>query len=300
MDKQNRYRNYIIIANEFLCQESYLKALHFFKKAYYFAVGAKEKTDALYEIADILLILENISEAQEKYEEILRWDPNQAGAYYGLSLSNELLEGDIFYSIENYKKAIDIDPHYDRAYYYLGHLYDKVGQLENAKKCFQKCIELDPYDYVSYNDLGSLYENKGEYEIALEMVEQSLFISPTYGRALFNMGVICREMGKSALAMDYYEKSLEEFHSSDLFLNMSAIYIEWKEYERAIQILDCGMQDFNDSVNLHYNKACCLNLLGHCKEALEELKSAIQIEPQALQWAAGDSDLCDLIKELRW
>lgn len=300
MDKRQRYQNYMILANEFLCREEYERALHSFQKAYRFVENGKEKTDVLYEIADILLILDCFQEAKEKYEEILHIDAQQPGAYYGLSLTNEFLKGEVSYSIAYYQKAIEIDPDYDRAYYYLGHLYDKIGQTQKAKECFECCIALDPYDYVTYNDLGSLYETQEEYDKALELVEQSLSIHPTYGRALFNMGVIYHRLGNDTLAMEYYHRAIDEFDSPYLFLNMSAIYIAWKEYEEAIEVLDFGMERFEDSVNLHYNKACCLSILGREELALLELKRAMEIEPEALQWARGDADLSDLVKEFTW
>ncbi|MDO5715788.1 MAG: tetratricopeptide repeat protein [Tissierellia bacterium] len=295
-----KHQNYLIIANEFLSRDNYPRALIFFKKAYDFALTAKEKTDALYEMADIYLVLDQYRKAQTIYQKIIEINDQEPGAYYGLSLTNEFLEGNIEDSILNYKKAIAVDPNYDRAYYYLGHLYDKVGETEKAKKCFEECLKLDPYDYVTYNDLGAIYESENQLDMALELVAQSLTIHPNYGRALFNMGVIHKSRKDSNLALAYYTKAIGEFDSPYLFLNMSAIYIEQKQYHKAIEILNRGLEDFEDSVNLHYNKACCFNILGRKEEAIQELRQAILIEPNALSWAETDPDLKDITKEILW
>lgn len=62
------------------------------------------------------------------------------GAYYGLAITNDFEGGDTNYSIENYKRAIDLDHTYDRAHYYLAHAYDKLGESKLAIEEFKKLL----------------------------------------------------------------------------------------------------------------------------------------------------------------
>ncbi|EFK38252.1 MULTISPECIES: lipopolysaccharide assembly protein LapB [Peptoniphilus] len=300
MINSNKYYNYIIIANEFLYKEEYSKAKNAFIKALSNSKSDKEKIDAMYEIADINLLLKNYQDAFNNFKEILDLKNDEAGACYGLAISNDFLKGDYNFSIEYYKKAIEIDKNYDRAYFYLGLIYDKLDRKDEAIECLKKCIEIDSYDYNSYNIIGAIYESKKEYEKALKYVRKSLNIKPGFGEGLFNMGVIYKALGNNDEALNYYKKAVGEFQSPYLFLNMSALYIEREDYKKAVSILLVGLSDFPNSVNLHYNLACSYKNLGKKDLALEELKTAIKLNRDAYDWAKEDLDLKNLVEVIKW
>ena len=298
LSNENKYKNYIILANDFLSEESYEKAYHSFKKALFFAKNIENKIDALFEMADILLIFEKYKEADELYLEILELDKSRSGAYYGRALANDFLSGDIEISIENYKNAIKYDEYYDRAYYYLGHCYDRIGEKDLALLNFEKCIEIDDMDFISYNDIGSIYEEKNNYEMAEKYFKKSLEINPKYFRALFNMGVVKRDTGDLDKALEYYMEATKYNQNPYIYLNMSAIFIERQDYKGAIDILNKGIMYNPDSVNLFYNRACSEANLLNDKDAVKDLKKAIEINKDAYSWAENDPDLYDIVKEM--
>lgn len=294
----NKFNNYIIIANDFLREESYLKAYKAFEKALEFANDNNKKIDALFEMADILLIFENYEEARELYNKIIDLDKSRSGAYYGIALVNDFVGGSVNTSIKYYKEAIKWDKNYDRAYYYLAHAYDKIGDKKSALENFNKCIEIDNMDFISYNDIGSIYEENKDYGKAKEYFEKSLSINPKYFRALFNMGVVYKDLGNLDKALEYYVEATENDQNPFIYLNMSAIYIEKKDFLGAIKILNEGILYNPDSVNLFYNRACSKANLDRNKEAIEDLKKAIKINKDAFDWAKKDPDLLNIVKEM--
>lgn len=296
-----KFKNYLILAEEFLIDGDYDKAEDLLLRSLNFTSDKDldERISVYFELADIYLKKENYKEAKIYFQKILDLK-EMPGAYYGLAISNDFESKDIGYSIKNYKRAIDLDPDYDRAYYYLAHAYDKLGESKLAIEEFEKVIELDEHDFVAYNDLGSIYEVLNENEEAERYVKKSLDIKPDYGRALYNMGVLCKKKGDNKLALKYYYDAIGKFEDPFLFLNMSAIYIEEKDYDAAIKILNRGLIDFPKSVNLHYNKACSFHLLGRDDLAKEEVIKAIEINEDAYDWALKDDDLSEIVKELKW
>lgn len=295
-----KFKNYLILAEEFLLEGDCDRAEDLLLKALKFTSDEDidEKISVYFELSDIYLKKENYPEAKFYFEKILNLK-EMAGAYYGLAITNDFSMGDVFYSIKNYKKAIELDENYDRAHYYLAHAYDKIGKTDLAIEELKKVIEIDPYDFVAYNDLGSIYEIGNKNDLAEKFVKKSLEIKPDYGRALYNMGVLSKKKGDNDLALKYYYEAIGKFEDPYLFLNMSAVYIEEKDYKSAINILDRGILDFPNSVNLHYNKACSFSLLGDNERAKKEIKKTIAINSEALEWARTDDDLCDLVKELK-
>lgn len=296
-----KFKNYLILAEEFLIDGDYDKAEDLLLRSLNFTSDKDldEKISVYFELADIYLKKENYKEAKIYFQKILDLK-EMPGAYYGLAISNDFESKDIGYSIKNYKRAIDLDPDYDRAHYYLAHAYDKLDESKLAIEEFEKVIELDEHDFVAYNDLGSIYEVLNENEEAERYVKKSLDIKPDYGRALYNMGVLCKKKGDNKEALKYYYEAIGKFEDPFLFLNMSAIYIEEIDYDAAIKILNRGLIDFPKSVNLHYNKACSFHLLGRDDWAKEEIIKAIEINEDAYDWALKDDDLSEIVKELKW
>lgn len=295
-----KFKNYLILAEDFLIDGDYDKAEDLLLKSLNFTSekDIDERISVYFELADIYLKQEAYEEAKIYFEKILALK-EMPGAYYGLAITNDFEGGDTNYSIENYKRAIDLDHTYDRAHYYLAHSYDKLGESKLAIEEFKKVIDLDEFDFVAYNDLGSIYEVLNENELAENYVKKSLYIKEDYGRALYNMGVLCKKKGDNKQALKYYYDAIGKFENPFLFLNMSAIYIEEKDYEAAIDILNRGLIDFPKSVNLHYNKACSFHLLGRDDLAKEEIIKAIDINPDAYDWALSDDDLSEIVKELK-
>ena len=294
-----KFKNYLILAEDFLIDGDYDKAEDLLLKSLNFTSekDLDERISVYFELADIYLKKEAYEEAKNYFEKILALK-EMPGAYYGLAITNDFEGGDTNYSIENYKRAIDHT--YDRAHYYLAHAYDKLGESKHAIEEFKKVIDLDEFDFVAYNDLGSIYEVLNENELAENYVKKSLYIKEDYGRALYNMGVLCKKKGDNKQALKYYYDAIGKFEDPFLFLNMSAIYIEEKDYEAAIDILNKGLIDFPKSVNLHYNKACSFHLLGRDYLAKKEILKAIEINPDAYDWALRDDDLSEIVKELKW
>ncbi|MDK7755255.1 MAG: tetratricopeptide repeat protein [Peptoniphilus harei] len=295
-----KFKNYLILAEDFLIDGYYDKAEDLLLKSLNFTAekDLDERISVYFELADIYLKKEAYEDAKNYFEKILALK-EMPGAYYGLAITNDFEGGDTNYSIENYKRAIDLDHTYDRAHYYLAHAYDKLGESKLAIEEFKKVIDLDEFDFVAYNDLGSIYEVLNENELAENYVKKSLYIKEDYGRALYNMGVLCKKKGDNKQALKYYYDAISKFEDPFLFLNMSAIYIEEKDYEAAIDILNRGLIDFPKSVNLHYNKACSFHLLGRDDLAKEEIITAIEINPDAYDWALRDDDLSEIVKELK-
>lgn len=294
-----KYNNYLIMANDFLYKGKYDSAQKSFEKAYFYALTDKEKIDALYEVADICLMDSEYQRAYEIYCQIIKLNEKEIGAYYGKAICFDY-KNDLNSAIENFKKAIEIDYFYDRAHYYLACDYDRLNMREEAIRELKICIELDPYDYVSYSDLGAFYEESKEYEKALFYINKSLEIANSYGRALYNKGVVFSKMKNKKEALKAYYLALDNSNDQDIYLNISVIYIENKDFEKSADILLEGISENPNSVNLHYNLACTFENLNRRQDAKKHLREAIKLNKDALLWAKKDKDLKKLVLEEKW
>lgn len=86
--------------------------------------------------------------------------------------------GNINGALNEYLKAVQIDPLYSKAYNNLGYIYRMKGKKELAIKYYNKALELNPKDDTAYTNLASVYDSLGQYDTAIEKFHKALEIDP--------------------------------------------------------------------------------------------------------------------------
>ncbi|MDO8529172.1 MAG: tetratricopeptide repeat protein, partial [bacterium] len=90
---------------------------------------------------------------------------NNLGDVYGRQGNQEK-------AVEEFKKAIEINPMYADAYHNLANTYQKMGKLDEAIENYQKAIEFNSNLWQSYQNLASVYFSQGDYEKAYEYMKK--------------------------------------------------------------------------------------------------------------------------------
>ena len=150
----------------------------------------------------------NLQDAQDLYNQVLKINPNHVGAHNNLGVIFKDL-GENQKAKSCYEKAIKINPNHVDALYNLGFIFGVLRDHQKAKDCYEKAIEINP-DYVdAYNNLGVIFKDLGENQKAKSCYEKAIEINPDYVDALYNLGVIFGVLRDHQKAKDCYEKVLE-------------------------------------------------------------------------------------------
>src|SRR3990167_1107130 len=88
--------------------------------------------------------------------------------------------GDDKGAMEDFTKAIGINPRYAKAYYIRGILKGKLGDPKGALADINKAIELNPQDAdaYSYNSRGTAKKELGDYGGAIEDTNKAIELNP--------------------------------------------------------------------------------------------------------------------------
>jgi arylsulfatase A-like enzyme/Flp pilus assembly protein TadD len=86
--------------------------------------------------------------------------------------------------------------------------------LQEALNNYRKAVEINPKDAVAYNGLGAAYRQSGNMEKAVESWEKSLSFDPHYGLPLYNLGYTHMKMGNHKKALDYLTHYMELYQNS--------------------------------------------------------------------------------------
>ena len=199
--------------------------------------------DTLLDMGILLLEMNDIESAQEKFNRILEMDENQPQAHHYLG-EIHLHHGRLPQATECFNRTITINPKQSGTHYRLGECYLKLGQLANARKhlveelnvspdqprllldlgclleevgeqtkaihCFEQAIELDPNDPQGYQNLSLSYYLAGHLDEGIDLSHKVLELQPDHIAALHNLAFACLRKGQFAQARDYVNRATEK------------------------------------------------------------------------------------------
>ena len=133
----------------------------------------------------------------------------------------------------------------------------------------------------AYYTLGVVYAKKGNMTMAEEEYRKAVSYNPGLGNAYANLASIYGDQGKHDMALEYYRKALENGADSALvYYNLGVEY-----YNQGL--LDQALEDCKTSLSLRENDPKVHYLLGEIylregmtEEAIGEYRSTIENDPQ--------------------
>jgi TolB-like protein/Tfp pilus assembly protein PilF len=135
-----------------------------------------------------LLASEAREQARNWAEKALQIDAENVEALAVLGIVYNELDINPKGAIELLQRAIELNPGSVVANNFLGDVYIRVGDLDNALKYETRAAELDPLGPVQLTDLVSIHLIKGEYESAVRLSNRALALDPAFSHAFLNLG----------------------------------------------------------------------------------------------------------------
>ena len=135
-------------------------------------------------------------------------------------------------AIDALDEAIAKDPTDATLYYFLGYVYDQLGDTEKTIENYKKAIELDP-DYFDANyNLGVVYYNKAR-DVYKELNDMSLEDYRKNEKEY--LAKAQKELEKS---LPYFEKAAEVMTNDDIQLleTLAGVYIRLKMNDKANEV----------------------------------------------------------------
>jgi tetratricopeptide (TPR) repeat protein len=184
------------------------------------------------------LLAGQMTEAEASFQRMAALLSKPGTAYYYSLVGNALLSANKpSLAVENYRKAIDIDPEASR-YLYLARALYQSGSLEEAYQVYEYVSEIDPWLHFPSFEIGLLHESQGEYETAIEAYEKAIRLNPTSSTSFTFLGGLIRRQSGLAAAVERLE-SLAKLNRvlPGPHLGLAALYYDSGETDKALQEL---------------------------------------------------------------
>lgn len=121
-------------------------------------------------------------------------------------------------------------------YYNKATVYSDEGKYTLAVDNFKKALAIEPDSIEIIFNLGITYINKKEYDSAVECFEKVLKVSPDEVAALSNIALAHSKKFEFDKSINYYKKVLEiNPEDTSTFKDLGDVYTKDKQYDNAIE-----------------------------------------------------------------
>ena len=163
-------------------------------------------------------------------------------------------QGKLDKAIEDYTKAIGIEPYSFLDYHNRGVAYHKQGKLDKAMEDFNKAIELKSNYDLAYNNRGGTYYEQGKLDKAIEDFTRAIELDPNNDQAYYNRGVVYYKQGKLDKAIEDYTKAIElNPDNAEAYNNRGEAYYKQGKLDKAIEDYTKAIE-LNPDDDLAYEK----------------------------------------------
>lgn len=136
-------------------------------------------------------------------------------------------------AVDEFTRAIQLDPSSDAAYTGMASAYERLGKLNDAEKTYQQVINLRPRYWKGYNQLGSFYFRQAQYEKCATMFQKVAELTPDSFRGYANLGAVYLADGKYTEAIQPLNQSLRIRATAATYSNLGTAYFHLRRFPEA-------------------------------------------------------------------
>ena len=171
-------------------------------------VAARRRSRARRALAFGLIGLVAVAVLYVLYDRVLAPPPNVRDAVSAVFQGEKIAtEGDYRGAIDQFEKAVELDPDNVNAYLWLGVLYQYVDDPENAAVVFDRARSKIASEVDFLLQRGLVYLITNEWDAAREDAETAIELAPERPEGYFLLGSVAEELGDLRLAFDSFEQA---------------------------------------------------------------------------------------------
>jgi tetratricopeptide (TPR) repeat protein/tRNA A-37 threonylcarbamoyl transferase component Bud32 len=197
-------------------------------------VPIAQLTETAWELGDAFETLERYPEARRSYRIAISYNPEAAGAYFGLGFC-WLMEGNPLHAVEALKEATRLNPklpHFRNRYAWA---LETAGEFEASVREYRNAIELDPEQVTASSSLVNLFMELGRDEEAENVAQATVKVVPKSPVAVARLATAYLRRNKYKEAADAQRRAAE-LAKEQKHRNL-ALYAQYAtEYQRLAEL----------------------------------------------------------------
>lgn len=237
------------LAQYYLAKKYYLNRRFKDAKTAYEAAARLEPDSARSHLGLALTLYElrQTRQAQTEFTEALRHDAHLAWAEYMLG-KIAWSRGNVAEALPHLKRATELDPRADQAWYGLSVCYSQLNRRPEALDALRQAVARRPDNPRYLTTLGELCAYLGKTDEGRQHYEHALQLDPNYGPACALLGSLILQTVATSDALDRAEHlllratQLPTYHPQDVYLDLGELYMRRGQTDKAIAALQAAVR----------------------------------------------------------
>lgn len=224
-----------------------------------------KRTATQLKLAENQVILQQYDGALSTINKILKYDPQNAEAYFMLGLT--------LYEQEEIKRAknalltaVENDPEILDAWFMLGNIAEQEKNTKEAKTYFENALRAKPNSIQAMHTLAFFLQNNGDMPRAQSLYKKIHVQDKDYFQANLNSGILYVEVDSLDKAYEQFNIIVDRHPSNHMGYYYRGVVNELKGD------LEAAMADYQTSVNMKGDFEKAVTAAAAMKKALAEKK----------------------------
>lgn len=163
----------------------------------------------------------------------------------------------------------------------LGVVYFNKGLIEEAVEEFKKALEIEPRFALAKNNINYIYRNTGYYDENIEKLKGKLKENPDDSRARLELARAYKSTGNYYEALNNYHYYIKgDAKNTEVLMEMGICSKSLGFYEAAVELFGRAIRIDDSLGQAHKYLGEVYYNLGLFSRAITELRRAIELEPE--------------------
>jgi DNA-binding winged helix-turn-helix (wHTH) protein/TolB-like protein/Flp pilus assembly protein TadD len=229
-------------------------------------------------------------------QKALSLDPETPEAYATLGTVKRIYDWDWAGAERDFRRAIELNPNYGRAYLGYALLLSCLGRGDEALGQIKRAMEIDPLSQDVKSGYLTILEGRGEYAAALAQAQENVKFNKEYRRGMRGVATFLFHLGEYSRVIEISEQELTAKNNQE-FAWLSLLVTSHhrsgqnaKRDERLRQLEELAQTDTKALYALAENYA----ELGRTDDALATLEKCIEVREERMMWLKVEPRLAHL------
>lgn len=216
--------------------------------------------------------------AVEEFKRAVSLDPLSAEAHMLLGYAYRV-SGDYNMAAEakaELRQALVLDPTLPWARFYLAKMYIDLGRLSDARDQLQEAVNMHPNIPDLAALLGEVHRQLGEPEVSVQLNSKVLDFAPSNTAAHYYLGLAYLDLDRKEEAIEQLQISAGlEGASAEVYISLGSMFVDQGEAEKARDVFKKAIELNPSHPYAHIGLARAYRLMGKLDDALESLEQTL-------------------------
>jgi len=186
-------------------------------------------------------------------------------------------------AIEQYTKAIELDPDFEKAYISRAGVYSRSGDHEKAAMDYDRAVVFDEKETELYYLSGNEWHLHGNNELALKKLTYAIQLKKNFLEAFQVRSEVYMQLEKYELALEDCKRCLKLKEDDRTYYNLAQVYEKLEMFSEAEEAYKMSINMNRRLVQTHFAYAQLLFSREKYNEASNSIMQVLQLEPKHLE-----------------